>query len=149
MMKRTLIAVAAAAALGSVAFAQTVSPSIAERKALMKGVGQVTGPVGKMLKGEEKFDLAKVQLALTTYQAASIKMPGLFPPDSKTGGDTTALPAIWEKKAEFDAGFKKLAADSAAAAKVIKDEASFKAEWPKVTANCGACHKVFRVPPKQ
>ncbi|KAB2850035.1 MAG: cytochrome c [Hyphomicrobiaceae bacterium] len=149
MMKRTFIAVAAAAALGSVALAQTVSPAIKDRKETMKGVGQATAPVGKMLKGEEKFDIAKVQLALTTYQNAAKKMPGLFPPDSKTGGETTVLPAIWEKKSEFDAGFKKLADAAATAAKAIKDEASFKTEWPKVTSNCGACHKAFRVPPKQ
>jgi cytochrome c556 len=42
---------------------------------------------------------------------------GLFPDDSKTGGDTAALPLIWEKKSEFDAIFVKLGADSTAARK--------------------------------
>jgi cytochrome c556 len=126
-----------------------VSPAIKERKETMKGVGQATAPVGKMLKGEEKFDLAKVQLALKTYQDAAKKMPGLFPPDSKSGGETTVLPVIWDKKTEFDAGFKKLSDAAAAATTAIKDEATFKSEFPKVASNCGNCHKAFRVPPKQ
>ena len=55
---------------------------------------------------------------------------------------------IWEKKADFTAGFDKFAKDADDASAAIKDEASFKTEWPKVMANCGGCHKVYRVPPK-
>lgn len=101
-----------------------------------------------MAKGEAPFDLAKVQASLKTISEGAPKLAGLFPDDSKTGGDTQALPVIWEKKAEFEGLWKKLAADATAAAAAIKDEASFKTEWPKIGANCGGCHKVFRVPPK-
>ena len=99
--------------------------------------------------GWAPFDMAKVQAALKTYIDAAKKTPDLFPDDSKTGGETTVLPAIWEKKAEFNAIFTKWAADSVAAQTAIKDEASFKTEWPKVMSNCGTCHKAYRVPPKQ
>ena len=42
-------------------------------------------------------------------------MPALFPDDSKTGGDTAALPAIWENKSDFDARFAAFGKDAAAA----------------------------------
>ena len=71
---------------------------------------------------------------------------GLFPDDTKTG-ETDALPAAFEKKADVLARFDKLAADAKAAESAIKDEASFKAEWPKVVSNCGGCHKEYRKPP--
>ena len=60
------------------------------------------------------------------------------------GGKTEALPVIWEKKAEFEAGYTKISADADAAAGAIKDEASLKAEMPKVLGNCGSCHRNFR-----
>ena len=68
-----------------------------------------------------------------------------FPDDSKTG-ETDALPAAFEKKADLFARFDKMAADAKAAHAAIKDEASFKAEWPKVVSNCGGCHKDYRKP---
>src|SRR5204863_3596621 len=64
----------------------------------------------------------------------------LFPDDTKTG-ETDALPAAFEKKADLMARFDKLGADAKAAEGAIKDEASFKAEWPKVVSNCGGCTK--------
>ena len=147
-MKRIVIAAAAVFAIGTTA-ALSQSATIGQRKEIMKGVGAAAKDTGAMMRGEAPFDLAKVQAALKTYIDAAKKVPDLFPDDSKTGGDTTVLPAIWEKKAEFNAIFTKFAADSVAAQGAIKDDASFKAEWPKVMSNCGTCHKGFRVPPKQ
>ena len=145
-MLRVLSVVAALAVGATAVYAQ--SAAIGQRKEIMKGVGGAMKEPGGMMKGEMPFDLAKVQASLKTIAEASPKMPALFPDDSKTGGETTVLPAIWEKKAEFDAGFKKLEADAKTAAAAIKDEASFKTEWPKIGANCGSCHKAFRQPPK-
>ena len=93
--------------------------------------------------------LIRYGLGLGDVLATAQKATGLFPDDSKTGGETTVLPVIWEKKAEFTAALAKFDTDAAAAATAIKDEATFKTEWPKVMANCGGCHKTYRVPPKQ
>jgi cytochrome c556 len=145
-MLRVLSVVAALAVGATAVYAQ--SAAIKQRQEILKSFGAAMKEPGGMMKGEVPFDLAKVQASLKVLVEGAPKLPALFPDDSKTGGDTKALPAIWEKKAEFVAGYAKLEADAKAAATAIKDEASFKTEWPKIGADCGACHKPFREPPK-
>jgi cytochrome c556 len=145
-MKRILIALVVCALGATAALAQ--SDVIAQRKALMKDTAKRFGEVGKMLKGESPFDLAKVQAALKQAETAGKQAPALFPDNSKTGGDTEALPKVWETKSDFDARFAKLAADAADAAGKITDEASFKANIQPVMKNCGGCHESYRVKKK-
>ena len=143
-MLRIAATVAALAVGATVVYAQ--SAAIGQRQEIMKSVGGAMKEPGGMMKGTSPFDLAKVQASLKILTEQPPKMKDLFPDDSKTGGNTEALPAIWEKKADFTARFDKLAADATAAAAVIKDEASFKTEWPKIGGNCGGCHKEYRKP---
>ncbi len=142
-MKAWTIAVLTLALGCGTAFAQNTEV-IKQRQALMKENGRTTKPLGPMFKGTTPFDLASVQTALKAYINAAEKMPGLFPPDSKTGEKTEALPAIWENQADFDARFKKFGEDATAALASIKDEASFKATMPGVWKNCGGCHEKYR-----
>ena len=141
-MRKVFLAIAALAVGATSVMAQ--SDPIATRKATMKKVGEGAAAVGKIAKGEAPFDLATVQAALKTMEDAAKVMPTLFPDKSKTGGDTAALPKVWETKADFDAKWAKLGADASAAAAKIKDEASFKAEFPAVGKNCGGCHESYR-----
>jgi cytochrome c556 len=142
-----LLSVLAAIAVGATAvYAQ--SAAIGQRQEILKSWGGAMKDPGGMNKGAVPFDLAKVQASLKTIADGAPKLAALFPDDSKTGGNTEALPAIWEKKEEFAGIWKKIEADAKAAAVAITDEASFKAEWPKIGANCGTCHKTFRQPPK-
>jgi cytochrome c556 len=140
-MKRTLI-VLSTLALGATAVLAE-SDAIAKRQALMKANGKATGPIVAIMKGGP-FDLAAVQTALKTYADSAEKGPALFPDDSKTGGDTAALPAIWENKKDFEAHFAKLGADANEALNTIKDEATFKTIMPNVLKNCGGCHETYR-----
>jgi cytochrome c556 len=142
-MIRTFV-VAASLALGVTAVVAQ-GDVIAQRKEAMKGVGEATKPVGAMMKGEMKFDAAAVQKALMTYQAVAKDFDKYFTDASKTGGETTAAPKVWEDRAGFKKLLDKLVADSAAAAGAIKDEASFKTEMGKVLGNCKACHDDYRV----
>lgn len=119
--------------------------AIDQRQSIMKGLGKHTKETAAMLKGEAAFDLGKVQAALKSYEDASQKMPGLFPADSKTGGDTTASPKIWQDPEGFKASFAKFEKDASAALSSIKDEASFKAAFPTVLKNCGSCHEAYRI----
>lgn len=117
---------------------------IAARQEIYKGFGEKTKPIGAMLKGDAPFDLPTVKAALQTYVDGTAKLPSLFPPDSKTGHDTAALPAIWDNKSDFEGRFAKLGADAKAALGTITDQASFTTIMPKVLGECGACHKEYR-----
>lgn len=118
---------------------------IADRKATMKSVGAATGQGAAIAKGEAPFDAAKVKGIFQTYVDASKKMTGLYPDNSKTGGDTSASPKVWEDPAGFKAAFAKFEADAAAAANSATDLASFRTAFGTVTKNCGACHEGYRV----
>ena len=142
MKFRTVIATAAFV-LGAYAAVAQVD-AIATRKQVMKGVGEQTKTGGAMAKGEAPYDQTKAQAIFTTYVDASEKMPNLFPDNSKTGGETAALPAIWEKMDDFKARFAKLGADAKAALASVKDLDGFKAAFGVVTKNCGGCHETYR-----
>ncbi len=135
--------VVAAVAIAGIATASAQGSPIEQRKALLKTFGAAVREPGLMLRGEQPFDLAKVQAALKVFAEGSPKLPAMFPAGSGAG-DTKALPVIWTEQDKFNAIFTKLAADSTAAATAIKDEASFKTEMPKVLGNCGACHNAYR-----
>jgi len=139
-----IIAAAAAIAVGATAvYAQNLD-AIKARKESMKALSAAAKGPGGMMKGEVPFALPTIQASLKAFQEQAAKSKGLFLDNAKTGGDTEALPAIWEKKADFEGKFDKLAAAAKAAETAIKDEASFKAEFGKVMSNCGSCHKEYR-----
>jgi cytochrome c556 len=141
---RAFAGAAVCLALGMTAVVAQQDP-IAARKALMKTNGQNAGAVAKMIKGEEPFDLAKVKTALAGFENAAAKMPGLYPPDSKTGGETAASPKIWEDMADFKAKFVKFGEDAKAAEASIKDLDSLKAVFPTMGKDCGGCHELYRL----
>lgn len=141
-MIRTIVIAATLAVGATTAFAQ--DDPIAARQKIYKSWGAAAKEPGQMLKGEAPFDLAKVQAALRAFEDGSKHLPDLFPETSKTGGNTEALPAIWEQREKFNALFVKFGTDSRTALDAIKNEATFKAEFPKVLQNCGSCHNTFR-----
>ena len=117
---------------------------IAQRRALMHDDGIAAKKLFDMAKGTAPFDLAVAQASLKTLANGAEKTPLLFPDDSKTGGGTAALPAIWENKADFNARFAKFSKDVAEAIAQTKDEASFKVVAPKVFENCSGCHERYK-----
>jgi cytochrome c556 len=142
-MKRLALVATMLVLGGSFALAQ--QDPIAARKALMKKNGDEAKIGTQFMKGEAAFDLAKAKAIFAAYQDAASKVPALFPDNSKTGGDTAALPAVWEKKADFEARLKKLGEDAKEAAAKVTDEASFKTVFPTVQKNCGGCHETYRM----
>jgi cytochrome c556 len=141
MKRLTTVVIALACGVGAV-WADT--DPIAERRALMKHDGMAAKMMFDMAKGQAAFNLATVQDSLKTLAEGAAKSPALFPEDSKTGGGTAALPAIWQNKADFNARFAKFAQDVAAAQAGIVDEASFKKLAPAVFQNCGGCHELYK-----
>jgi cytochrome c556 len=142
---KAMILLAVSVAMAGAAFAQPADP-IATRQALMKQNGKDIGAAMKMIKGEEPYDAAKAVAIFTSMNGVAMKFGSHFPPSSKTGGDTEASPAIWEKPAEFKAAVAKFQADTKAAmaAKPATLDA-FKASFGPVAGNCKSCHESFRI----
>jgi cytochrome c556 len=141
-MLRLMLTVAACVVAASVALAQT-NP-IAARKALMKANGEQAKIGAAIAKGDAPFDAAKVQTIFVTFVEAAEKAPALFPDNSKTGGKTEALPAIWKNKADFEARLAKFGVDAKAAQADVKDLATFKALWAGlIRKNCTGCHEKY------
>jgi cytochrome c556 len=136
--------VSAALAIGVTAVAAQNNP-IAQRKELMKGVGSATAAGNRMVKGEAPFDLAKAKEVLQTYAKAADQMHTYFPENSKTGGETTAAPKIWESQADFRKRFDDWAADIKKVSAQTKDLDTFKEAFGTVTKACGSCHETYRV----
>ena len=144
MMRAVLAAVLATAVILPATMA-TAGP-IEDRKAIMKGNGRDTKLAGDMLKGAVPFDAAAANKILANYAAAAKAFPAHFPANSKTGGETEAAPAIWDKPADWKAATAKFQADTAAAAAMKPaDAASFAKAFGMVTANCKSCHEAFRI----
>jgi len=141
-MIRIVLAVAVVA-LGTTALVAQSDP-IAARKALMKANGDQNRTGTEMIEGKRPFDLAAAKKIFATFEEAGTKAKDLFPDTAKTGGDTAALPAIWENKADFEAKLAKLASEAKAAGAAITDLDTFKAQITEVRKNCGGCHQPYR-----
>ena len=141
-MIRTALVVAMFA-FGATALVAQSDP-IAARKALMKANGDQSKIATDMLEAKRPFNLDEAKKVLATFAEAGEKAPALFPDNSKTGGETKALPVIWEKKSEFSAAFVKFGADAKAASDQVKDLDGLKAAMAEVGKNCGGCQNNWR-----
>ena len=142
-MVRGVLIVAGCALCATAVLAQ--QDPIAARKALMKANGDQAKIGSAMAKGEAPFDLAKAQVVFATFADSAGKVGQLFPENSKTGGDTAALPKIWETPDDFKAKLAKFGTDAKAAQASVKDLDSFKAAFGTVGKDCGGCHESYRV----
>jgi cytochrome c556 len=143
-MIRTMLAVAAAAVVVTVAVAQ--SDPVSQRKALMKGNLEGGRNVSKMIRGEDPFDVTKVNAAFAQWAETAQKLPALFPEPPNPGQETRALPKIWETKADFEAknaAFGKAVADNKDKVRTLDE---LKAAFPAVSKACDDCHEPYRRP---
>jgi cytochrome c556 len=140
-MIRTVLA-AAVVVLGATAPGAQSDP-IAARKALMKANADQSRIGTEMIEGKRPFDLDAARRIFATFAETGEKAPALFPESSKSG-DTRAVPAIWENKADFDAKLAKLASESKAAAAATTNLDTFKAQISEVRKSCDSCHQTYR-----
>ena len=142
-MLRRVLTGAALMAMTGIVVAQT--DPIAQRRNVMKGGGAATRIGGQMAKGEIPFELAKAQEILKTYAVAAETSHTYYPATSKTGGETTASPKIWESPEEFKAQFVAWGKDIEKAAAETSDLPSFRTSIGSLTKACGSCHNTFRI----
>ena len=131
-------------ALGTGAVIAQSNP-IAARQALMKGNDDGARVLVQMMRGQTPYDAGKIDPIFDQWAETAQKLPGLFPDNSKTGGETRATPKIWQTKADFDAkdaAFGKATADNRAQAKASLD--GLKAAVTAVGKTCDDCHGDYR-----
>lgn len=147
---KLLFAAAAIAALPLAAHADddAIEAAVEGRVGYMQMIGINMGTLAGMAKGEIAYDEAAAVKAATNIEALSkYDLPGLYIEGSQPaeGIDTEALPAIWEKSAEFAEDFGKfqLAATGLDAA-VAGGQANVGAALGKLGETCKDCHDDFR-----
>ena len=140
-----IIFVLAAVAIGVTAVTAQTDP-IAARKESMKQNSKHTKGIGAMAKGDTPFDASAVNAAFTQWAKTASELPTQFPDNSKSGGETRALPKIWSDRAGFDA---QIAAFAKASAARPTDLEGLKKSWPAVNKACGDCHEGYRAAAKK
>jgi cytochrome c556 len=146
MKMRAVTAVAAMIVAGATGAVIAQSDPIAARKALMKENDDNARIVVQMMRGKIPLDAAKIDAAFAQWADTAQKLPGLFPDNSKTGGETRAAPKIWQTKSDFDAkaaAFGKAIADTRDSAKTSVDE--LKNAVIVVGKACDDCHEDYRL----
>lgn len=139
------LSVAAAVLIGATAvYAQSGADAIKQRQAAMEAMSKAGKSNATMIKGDAPFDAAKAKANFKVIEDAASKSKTLFGPDTKTGADTAALPAIWSKNSEFVARFDKLAAAAKTAQAAATSKEALATQARAVGANCGGCHKEYR-----
>ena len=133
-------------ASGTQAVARSPEEVIKARDKSYHQIGKAFKGIGDQLKKPEP-ELAVIRQHAATLDTLSREVNGWFPvgtgPDS--GIKTAALPAIWERPAEFSkqAGAFAAAAHRLNLAAAGGDLAAVKAAVPAVGATCKSCHQSF------
>lgn len=118
---------------------------IEKRQKLMEMNGDAMKIVVPMVKGEKEFDAAAAAEAMTKVSTSIEEFVALFPEGTETGGNTEALPAIWENKADFESWAPKLKEDAAKAAEAAAGGLdSFRTAFAEVGKDCQGCHEDYR-----
>jgi len=144
MLLRIFIAAAVLGLTVGAVIAQ--SDPIAARKALMKSNNDNARAMVQTMREQKPFEAAAVEAAFAQWADTAQKLPGLFPENSKTGGDTHATPKVWQNKKDFDekaAAFGKAVAENRDKAKESLD--GLKAAIPVVGKTCDNCHEDYRL----
>jgi cytochrome c556 len=146
-MKRLVFAVASVA-LGITAVAAQQDP-IKTRKELMDANGEyyyVTW--NRMLRGQDRYDQAKVDAGLTQFIDTSQKLAALYPESSKPRTHTDKYEAslkIWGNKPDFEARIARLGQVAAENRGKVHDLATLRAARTAVGEVCDGCHERYQV----
>lgn len=127
------------------------SPSAAETVAARKAAFNLSATVFGGLNAQanaptpDARQLASGAAALSRWAHA---LPGLFPAGTSATdmpGETTASPAIWANRADFEARAAAYAAAADKLGELSEDTAAFKAQLAVVNDSCRSCHQPYRV----
>jgi cytochrome c556 len=149
IMGRALISVAAILALGMVSACSGAAPGKENpRTAKFKEIGKANKAIGEELK-KDAPSMQVVAANADTLDAHARELPSWFPGTTgpEPGIKSEALPAIWERPAEFKTRAATFAAATAElkAAAATGDVAKARAAADAVRPTCKGCHDTFRL----
>ncbi|MCB2124823.1 MAG: cytochrome c [Rhodobacteraceae bacterium] len=150
-MRKTLIAIAAAALVAAPALSENISDPeeiLTARHGYMLLLANQLAPLGAMAKGEMPYDAATAARAAASLAAlASVDTSMLWAPGTEEGAieDSSALPEILSNTADREARFAELTtASHTLSAAAGTDLEGLKAAMGAVGQACGGCHKQYR-----
>jgi cytochrome c556 len=121
--------------------------AIEYRQAVYKIVAGNFQPLAQVAQGKADFNEEAARKNASRLAQIAGFVGDAFPDISKEG-KTLALPAIWTKRAEFDALVKDLNTHTKTLAEVVENSSSagteFKAAVAAVGNDCKSCHEKFR-----
>jgi len=148
-MKSKLAVVTFALLLGAVTLdaAAQAKPEVLvkQRQAAMTLQAKYLGPMGAMAQGKAPFNAQTVQRNAGYLETLS-KTPWDGFDASTKGEKSAALPAVWEKAAEFKQAQERFEGEASKLVQVAKsgDEGAIKAQIGATAKSCGGCHETFR-----
>ncbi len=134
---------AAAGLFALAAHAADPDDMVKYRKNVMNANGGLMGASNGLIQNKVVFkgQLAAYAKALETLNK---DLPALFPKGSN-GGDSDALPDVWNKRAEFDRRAMDAQVKAAAFAKAAAGgDAKIAEKFKDLSDACKSCHKDFR-----
>ena len=121
-------------------------PISEERTTAFKTMMPEYSSMGKMVKGDETYNVDQFKAAAATFSENARKPFDHFASDPQGNGDS--LPSVWEKPAEFNAERDKFlaAVDDLNAKAQAGNLEEIKVAYGNVGASCKSCHDAFRKP---
>jgi len=141
-MIKQLFAIAALAAMPTLAHSEVTNEAVKARMAAMKTIGGGMKTLGDMAKGAMAFDAVAAQGAVDSIEVAAAKVPALFEPQ-ETDPKSEAKPEIWTNWDDFVT--KAEALEKAAAGIAISAEADIGAAMGALGGACKACHSDYKL----
>lgn len=138
---KTLIALLVFAAT-----ADDPSSLVKYRQSVMKSMGAHMSAMSLVVK-KQVSSRAQLAAHADAIRGVSEGLAAFFPPGTDPNRVTTAaLPAIWQRSADFAAAAQKLQREAAKLAAIAKsgDAPGFDAQFQRVNAACNQCHEQFR-----
>lgn len=149
MKKRYVIAASLLVLPAISAFAANPNPAFKLRHSNFEAMGKAMKGIFDEFK-KPSANLATIKANSATLAQSAKKVGGHFPKGTGPGMGvkTEALPAIWEKPAEFKTATDRLVTTTTAlqAAAATGDMAKIKAAAGAVGGSCKGCHDSFRKP---
>lgn len=116
------------------------------RKAALTIVSWNFGAIGGMVKGQRPYDQAEAVKRAEAVAFASTLPWEAFGKGTETGGDTRALPEIWQQPEKFKAAQDRFVSEAAKLVQAAKtgDQGQLKSQFGATAKACSACHDDFR-----